>query len=202
MTDIAAFDRYVIGETNASPTERDKTYEIALRWLAENSEALHARLSPVVEPFGIVFGARYHAYGGGQYVDIAMVLPPTIEKSIQIRSVWRNEAALADLVSHVFPDAIRQYSARWLGSQRIDVFVPSENLAFEYQGEQHYRAIDFFGGEEAFRANQARDERKRSACAAAGVRLIEWPHGHRVDFDVLRRKCAEHGVRIVAPHED
>lgn len=46
----------------------------------------------------------------------------------------------------------------------------------EYQGEQHYRAVGFFGGEEGFKKSQRRDNIKRDYCKRNKIPLIEVPY--------------------------
>jgi hypothetical protein len=87
---------------------------------------------------------------------------------------WASEAALFDLIRSRFPDAIFQWSPSWLGRQSADIYVPSINVAWEYQGEQHYRPVALFGGEEGFQATLYRDSRKRERFARQGIRLLEW----------------------------
>lgn len=87
---------------------------------------------------------------------------------------WASETALVDLVRSIYPSAVHQWRPAFLGLQSVDIYVPSLNLAIEYQGEQHYRAISRFGGEEGFEATQSRDDRKRALLASNGVRLLEW----------------------------
>ena len=58
----------------------------------------------------------------------------------------------------------------------IDIFVPSLNLAIEYQGRQHYEAIDFFGGEEGFEKRQILDEKKRILLKEHNIKLLEWKY--------------------------
>lgn len=36
---------------------------------------------------------------------------------------------------------VREASPEWLGRLRIDIYLPDLKLAFEHQGEQHYRPI-------------------------------------------------------------
>lgn len=45
---------------------------------------------------------------------------------------------------------IEQYRADWLKGLIYDFYIPTLNLAIEYNGIQHYKAVEFFGGEEYF----------------------------------------------------
>lgn len=67
---------------------------------------------------------------------------------------------------------ISQYNPNWLGRQRIDFYIPRYNVAIECQGEQHFKPIEYFGGEENFQENIERDDRKRRLCEENGVRLL------------------------------
>ncbi len=55
-------------------------------------------------------------------------------------------------------------SPEWLGLQHFDIFIPELNIAIEYQGTQHQKPIEYFGGETAFKKGQERDERKKRLC--------------------------------------
>jgi hypothetical protein len=44
---------------------------------------------------------------------------------------------------------------------RVDFYLPTYNLAIEYQGEQHYKPIDFFGGQKTFEKQVLYDNYKR-----------------------------------------
>ena len=97
-------------------------------------------------------------------------------KSKETHGRWSREYQLYSLIKILFPDAIFQYSAPWLERQTLDIFIPSENFAIECQGEQHYKPVDFFGGEEGFVQTKVRDAEKRIKCGNQGVTLIEWPY--------------------------
>jgi hypothetical protein len=45
-------------------------------------------------------------------------------------------------------------------------------VAIEFQGIQHKKAVDFFGGELAFERTKSRDEKKKKLCFTNGVSLI------------------------------
>lgn len=55
---------------------------------------------------------------------------------------------------------------------RYDFYLPEYNVLIEYQGGQHYRAIDFFGGEEGFRKTLERDAIKRHLAKETGRKLV------------------------------
>ena len=115
-------------------------------------------------------------------------LADKIAKSGKLKTRWKNEYALCKIVSDKFPDAVYQYHSHWLGHQSLDIFVPSQNLAFEYQGKQHYEAVSFFGGEEQLQNQLERDRRKQQLCRDNGVILIEWRYDEPVSSALLNKK--------------
>lgn len=52
----------------------------------------------------------------------------------------------------------------------LDIFIPSLNLAFEYQGEQHFHETNHATSLEQI---QMHDKEKRNACEQAKITLIE-----------------------------
>lgn len=63
-------------------------------------------------------------------------------------------------------------SPEWLGLQHFDIFIPELNIAIEYQGTQHQKPIEYFGGEKAFKKGQERDERKKRLCVENNCTLF------------------------------
>ena len=57
----------------------------------------------------------------------------------------------------------------------FDFFVPSMNLLIEYNGEQHYRATELFGGEKKLELYRERDKIKRQFAKDHGFRLLVIP---------------------------
>lgn len=93
---------------------------------------------------------------------------------------WVAESELFKLISDCFPEIRVQRHARppFLSPQHLDVYLPQFNIGIEFQGEQHFKPIEFFGGQEAFERNQERDEMKRILCQASGCLLIEVRKGY------------------------
>ena len=101
---------------------------------------------------------------------------------------WVSEMRLYNLVKEVFPDAELHSTPTWLRPQHLDVFVPSQRIAFEYQGQQHFEPVEFFGGEEAFEATKKRDRRKKQKCRLNGVTLIHWRFDEHINAKTLDSK--------------
>ena len=104
---------------------------------------------------------------------------------------WKSEKAMFDLICSCFPDAIYQYRPKWLTPQSIDVFVPSINTGFEYQGIQHFSKIDFFGGEEGLNKRIELDKKKKEICKKQGINLLEWGYQEIITKQVLKKKLKD-----------
>ncbi len=89
---------------------------------------------------------------------------------------WKHELALFQLIRELYPDTLYQYRPDWLGRQSLDIYIPSLQTAIEYQGVQHYRPVDFFGGEEALLERKQLDLQKRKLCEKNNIRLLLWPY--------------------------
>ena len=74
----------------------------------------------------------------------------------------------------------RNYKANWLlnpetrHSLELDFYFPKLKLAFEVQGLQHYKSIEYFGGLKTLEGIQRRDRIKKKLCKDHGVTLIEY----------------------------
>ena len=104
---------------------------------------------------------------------------------------WVSEVHLVRAVEAALPDVeiVRQARPAWLGGgQSLDILIPSLELAMEYQGEQHYVALEHWGGEAGLAARRELDERKRDACLRAGIRLLEWRYDEPVSIEAVRTR--------------
>ncbi|WP_309066823.1 hypothetical protein [Microbacterium sp.] len=96
---------------------------------------------------------------------------------------WVSEVDLYHRLRDAFTETrvIHQGRPRWLGQQSLDILFPAWKVAVEYQGEQHSRPVELFGGEAAFAAQQERDERKRRLCRENDHALIEVFPGYDIE---------------------
>ena len=59
---------------------------------------------------------------------------------------------------------------------RFDFFLPDYNCCIEYDGGQHYEAIDYFGGKNTLTDVQYRDNIKNNFCKENNIQLIRIPY--------------------------
>jgi len=83
-------------------------------------------------------------------------------------------------------EVLHEASPPFLAGLRYDVYIPELRLAVEYQGEQHFRPIEAFGGKEGFLRTVERDRLKAQLSKINGVR-VEYI---RYDEDIVQR-CQE-----------
>ncbi|MCP1674536.1 hypothetical protein J2T57_001638 [Natronocella acetinitrilica] len=110
----------------------------------------------------------------------------------RIGEAWVSETALYWLLRAIYPDEVieREASPAWLGRQRLDIYFPELGVAVEYQGEQHTRAVERFGGEAGFARTRERDREKRRKARAAGVVLVEFRHDETLTEARVERRLA------------
>lgn len=98
---------------------------------------------------------------------------------------YNSEWELYKLVKLKYDNAMFQYSPEFLGRQRYDIYIPNLKTAIEYQGEQHYHQIDFFGPLEEI---QKRDARKKELSDLKGINIIYWKYDEPIDKKTLDSK--------------
>lgn len=87
---------------------------------------------------------------------------------------WINETLLFNYIDLLFPNykVHREASPSWLGNQRLDIFIPDLGIAIEYQGEQHFKSVELFGGKEGLQKTKERDIDKLLKCKNNKIDLI------------------------------
>ena len=58
---------------------------------------------------------------------------------------------------------------------KFDFYLPNHNICIEYDGEQHFKSVEYFGGESAFIDRIERDEIKNNFCHDNNIKLIRIP---------------------------
>ena len=107
---------------------------------------------------------------------------------------WVSETLLAGLVRRLLPshEVITHTRPAWLEGLELDMYVPGLLLGLEYQGQQHFHAVEAWGGEASLAELQERDARKLMLCKAAGVRLLHIDYTEPLTEDHIRSVLADY----------
>ena len=73
---------------------------------------------------------------------------------------------------------------------RFDFFLPEYKCCIEYNGKQHYEAVEYFGGIERFEEQKKRDNIKKQWCKDNNIKLIEIPYTDydKIDEDYIKSR--------------
>ena len=89
------------------------------------------------------------------------------------------ETKLYDILkNNLTENIVHSYkNSKILGKQEIDIYIPKYKIGIEFQGEQHFKPIDFggYGKEKSvllFEDNKIRDTKKKDICKKNGIKLF------------------------------
>lgn len=108
----------------------------------------------------------------------------------KIGEKWISENMLYKIVGTLLPQKqiIHHYRGNELEGLELDIWIPDLKLGIEYQGKQHYVAVEHWGGEEGFKKRTEYDKKKRKLCEELGYSLIEFTYSESLTEDNVRRK--------------
>lgn len=98
------------------------------------------------------------------------------------RKISKGERAVSNYLDAHDIEYVREYSfpdCKNIFALRFDFYLPEYNTLIEYDGQQHYRTVDYFCGsnpDESLKQNQIRDGIKDDYCKQHGYTLIRIPY--------------------------
>lgn len=103
---------------------------------------------------------------------------------------WISETMMFKIVEDIFEDyeCERHCRPNFLEGLEIDIYIPELKLGFEYNGIQHYKPVEHWGGEESLKKQQARDKRKQQLCDQNDVKLIIIKYDEQLSKDLILSK--------------
>lgn len=107
-----------------------------------------------------------------------------------------HELQMLEIIKQTFPteDVFYRAKPEWLHRLELDVYLPTLGLAFEYQGQQHFRPVELFGGAEAYMKQVERDRLKRELCAQKNMVLIEVYYDEPLSMELILSKIDDAGL--------
>jgi len=125
-------------------------------------------------------------------------------KSLELHSYlrpatkWVTEELVYKLTKKIFKDyhVIYQYRPFFLkssfgGQMSYDVYISGLKIAIEYQGQQHFEPIDFFGGIDGFNKLIIRDAEKLKLSKANGIKLVYINYWEEVTEALIKKRINE-----------
>jgi hypothetical protein len=182
------FSNYIINN--------EEIFAICKNWDLENSLAITRKLQKRFSDYDFKISANYLCYNMNDFVDVAILFSNVSTDFVKAKVLWKNQNKLGELIAAYFPDVLSEYSPDWLGKQKLDFFIPSLSIGFEYQGRQHYEPVDFFGGNQSFLQNLERDKIKAMKCKSNNIKLIEWSYNELIHYGKLKEKLARIGIEL------
>jgi hypothetical protein len=83
---------------------------------------------------------------------------------------------------HCFEDCVYKKKLRF------DFYIPELNMCIEYQGQQHYKPIKIFGGQDAFTLQLKKDNIKREYCKNNNIQLLEIMYSDNIE-EKIKTEC-------------
>jgi len=77
---------------------------------------------------------------------------------------------------------------KYINKLPFDFYIPSKNILIEYDGKQHFEAVEFFGGEEYLKKRQKLDKIKDIYCKENNIHLIRIPYIEYKNIEGILKK--------------
>ena len=101
------------------------------------------------------------------------------------------ENIIADFLDKINLDYEKQYTfdnCQHINILKFDFYIKSLNLAIEFDGEQHFKPVDFFGGNEKFYNTIIRDAIKNQYCEDNGINILRIPYWESKNIEEIIKK--------------
>jgi len=108
----------------------------------------------------------------------------------KIGEAWTSETILYYIIKSLYSKKIvhRHYRPKFLEGLEFDIFIEELNLAVEYQGIQHFKPINHWGGVDSFKKLKKRDTKKRKICKSMGINLIYFNYDEELNESFVRAR--------------
>ena len=112
----------------------------------------------------------------------------------KIGEAWTSETILYYIIRSLFPEmtVLRHYRPDFLQGLELDIFIEELKVGIEYQGLQHFKPIDHWGGIKALQKQKARDKKKREICSSLGINLVYFRYNEGLSNDIVLAKLQKY----------
>ncbi len=103
-----------------------------------------------------------------------------MSQGCQICKLSKGELKIINILSNRNIEFKSQYKFEKLNLV-FDFYILHLNLAIEYDGIQHFKPINYFGGQKAFESQTKRDNQKDEYCKKNNIHLLRIPYAQDIE---------------------
>ena len=96
---------------------------------------------------------------------------------------WLDKRQVSYIREHSFEDCVYKRKLPF------DIYVKDLNLLIEYDGEQHFKPVNYFGGIEGLKKQQKRDHIKNQYCKEKNIHLLRIRYDQVKNIDTILENC-------------
>ncbi len=104
------------------------------------------------------------------------------------RKISINEEKISEILEENNISFNMEYIFKELPKLRYDFYIPSLNLAIEYDGELHYKSVKYFGGNEGLFRRQKLDKIKSNFCKENNINLLRIPYWNKDNIENILKE--------------
>ena len=144
-------------ETIKNGIEKEEGYELLTKEYKNNKQKLLVKC-----PKGHTYPTTWNRFQQGLKCPIC--------------NIPKGEETISNLLKELNIEFVHdQYI--WQGVLlRPDFFLPDFNLVIEFDGIQHFKPVEHFGGEEGFKKRQIKDKEKNDYCREHNIDILRIPY--------------------------
>ena len=115
-----------------------------------------------------------------------------------IYSKGENEVEKYLIKNNIFFEKQKTYDdCIFIEKLRFDFYLSDKNTVIEYDGQQHFKPVEYFGGEIEFKKTKNRDKTKNEYCKKNKIKILRIPYWEfnnieqiLINNDIIPKKCA------------
>lgn len=140
----------------------------------------------------IKYGKSIYDGDGDEYRDVENELREHFGYP-KVGEGWLTETILYNIILMLFPrfEVVHHYRGAELQKLELDIWLPEIKVGIEYQGEQHYKVVEHWGGKEGLEKRIENDKKKKLLCKKLGYTLIEFKFSEDITEELVKKRMTK-----------
>ena len=118
-----------------------------------------------------------------QEIKISVIELAAIAKAVEnqiknggVARISQGEKQIKDFLDKYNIQYKQEFIFKKLEKKRFDFYLPKNKTVIEFDGKQHFEAVEYFGGAENLRKQQERDKQKDEFCTRNNIKVLRIPY--------------------------